>query len=362
MRAHFRDGAVVRTTLSSLIELADGGADEGAWNLLAYSGTFRGHAGGEFTLDDEAFLEMVANFERGGIDLPMTYGHPRSSTEAAMTGASGWIAELDAREGEGRSELWGRVLWTERAKAMIAADEIRYVSIVFDSAGTDAVTGEDIGWTLYEAGAVLAPFLADQPKIAADQSAGREQMSETRALGAGLDALGAALAEAGVDVEDVEAWLLDNAEQIATMVAEPEGDGESESDGGEGEAMAAGLREALSVARDRITALEREVEGARGREIEGMVDSAIARGALPEDRRDRMIALGRSSREALTEVLELVGDARPPTDSQYRPASPDQSTKLSRAQQAQLGVFLSAGYDRSQALAKVRELAGEEKS
>jgi phage I-like protein len=351
----------VRTTLSSLIELADDGADSGVWNLLAYSGTFRGHVGGEFRLDADAFVQMVANFNRGGIDLPMTYGHPRSSTEAAMTGASGWITALEVRESEGRVELWGRVAWTKRAKTMIASDELRYVSIVFDSAGTDPVTGDDIGWVLYEAGAVLAPFLTQQPKIAADQSAGRDQMSDERkALGAGLDALGAALAEAGLEVEDVEAWLLDNAEAIAKMIAAPAED-EGESESGDGEAMAAGLREALSVARDRITALEREVDGARGREIEGMVDAAISRGALPEDRRDRMIALGRSSREALTEVLELVGDARPPTDSQYRPASPDQSTKLSRAQQAQLRVFMSSGYDRGQALAKVRELAGEEK-
>jgi len=66
-----------------------------------------------------------------GRPLPVDWEH--ASELAAPLGkeapAAGWIEELQARDG---GSIWGRVEWTERAKAQIQAREYRFISPVFD--------------------------------------------------------------------------------------------------------------------------------------------------------------------------------------------------------------------------------------
>ncbi|CUH80719.1 Mu-like prophage I protein [Tropicibacter naphthalenivorans] len=81
---------------------------------------------------------MLAAFDAGGIDLPMDYEHQNDRPEAKLSGpvpAAGWINELAARA----DGIWGRVEWTERARALIAAREYRFL---FPSMLAEKTTGK----------------------------------------------------------------------------------------------------------------------------------------------------------------------------------------------------------------------------
>jgi len=71
--------------------------------------------------------EVVAAFNRS---LPVDWEH--ASEIAAPQGqpapAAGWIEELQARDD---GSIWGRVEWTERGRAQVAAREYRFISPVF---------------------------------------------------------------------------------------------------------------------------------------------------------------------------------------------------------------------------------------
>lgn len=82
--------------------------------------------------------KILAAFEKFGMPLPGDYEHQSmtASEKTQPTGASGWIEAMEVR---GNGEIWGKVKWTEKAAAMIAAGEYRYISPVFDY---NAKTGE----------------------------------------------------------------------------------------------------------------------------------------------------------------------------------------------------------------------------
>lgn len=80
-----------------------------------------------FLLDEPE--AVIAAFNAGGIDLPLDYEHQNDRPEAKLSGpvpAAGWVKELATRA----AGIWGRVEWTERARAMIAAREYRFLSTV----------------------------------------------------------------------------------------------------------------------------------------------------------------------------------------------------------------------------------------
>lgn len=105
----------------------EGAAVAPEWVELVPAGEFSGRDGrGPFRLDAAAVL---AAFERGGIDLPVDYDHQtlQADAKAGPVPAAGWIKALEVREGS----LWGRVAWTEKAAALIAQREYRFLSPVF---------------------------------------------------------------------------------------------------------------------------------------------------------------------------------------------------------------------------------------
>ncbi|HUO06432.1 MAG TPA: phage protease [Candidatus Binataceae bacterium] len=100
------------------------------WIELVPAGVFFGRDGrGPFRLDDPASVIAASGALKMEAGLPVDYDH--ATDFAAPAGnpapAAGWIRELTARAGA----LWGRVEWTVRAAAAIAAHEYRYVSPVF---------------------------------------------------------------------------------------------------------------------------------------------------------------------------------------------------------------------------------------
>lgn len=72
---------------------------------------------------------IVAATRSVGLPLPVDYDHQtdRAASNGRPAPAAGWIVDMEARS----DGIFGRVEWTARASAMIAAGEYRYLSPVF---------------------------------------------------------------------------------------------------------------------------------------------------------------------------------------------------------------------------------------
>lgn len=98
------------------------------WIQLLPAGQFNGRDGRGPYLTDAQFI--LTEFAGWGMSLPIDYEH-QSLEAAAKVGpvpGAGWIRELQNRDGE----IWGRVDWTDTAKALIGKREYLFISPVFD--------------------------------------------------------------------------------------------------------------------------------------------------------------------------------------------------------------------------------------
>ena len=75
--------------------------------------------------DDQAFAQVVAEFERRGTDLVIDFEH--QSMKDGPNPAAGWIKRL-AADAEG---LWAQVEWTPPAAELLRNKQYRYLSPVF---------------------------------------------------------------------------------------------------------------------------------------------------------------------------------------------------------------------------------------
>ena len=87
---------------------------------------------GTFVLDADAAGLIVAEFENHETELPVDYGHQTLGGEYSapdgIARAAGWLSKLwFSEEGGGLRAL---VRWTDKAREMIRADELRYLSPV----------------------------------------------------------------------------------------------------------------------------------------------------------------------------------------------------------------------------------------
>lgn len=100
------------------------------WIELLPAGTFNGRDGrGPFRVEDPANVIASTRALAMAAGLPIDYDHATDFGAPAgrPAPAAGWIVEFAVRSGA----VWGRVEWTARAAAAIAAREYRYVSPVF---------------------------------------------------------------------------------------------------------------------------------------------------------------------------------------------------------------------------------------
>lgn len=79
---------------------------------------------GNFTVDNDSFLAMCADFAAHGNDLVIDYEHQTLKDMQAPAG--GWITELVLSDGA----ICGRVNWTAKAAEYLANREYRYLSPV----------------------------------------------------------------------------------------------------------------------------------------------------------------------------------------------------------------------------------------
>lgn len=120
-------------------------ADPPEWVMLLPAGEFSGRDGrGPYRTDAES---IIAAFGEWGMPLHGDYNHQaiRADEKAGPVPASGWVQELEEREGA----IWGRVEWTQAAAAHISAKEYRYLSPVFsyDPADSRVVALSGFGLT-----------------------------------------------------------------------------------------------------------------------------------------------------------------------------------------------------------------------
>lgn len=90
---------------------------------------------GELMFDEAAAASVLADYEAGGVDLPLDYDHAMADPSARPSDriAAGWFRP-EVRAGE----LWAAdVKWTPRGKAAVEAREYRYTSLWGDVELTD---------------------------------------------------------------------------------------------------------------------------------------------------------------------------------------------------------------------------------
>lgn len=132
-------------TLSSALNVALDGTVPDWVELIPAGPTIVGQDGRAWTLPDPQAL--IAAFERRNSALVVDWEH--ASEHRARHGldapAAGWIDLLQERAGA----IWGRVTWTDKAAAQIAAREYRYLSPVFtyEKAGQRIVELISVGLT-----------------------------------------------------------------------------------------------------------------------------------------------------------------------------------------------------------------------
>jgi len=133
------------------------------WLKIGVSGKWEGHRAGSFEMDQITFDQMVANYEKAGIDIVCDYEHQTLFGDTAP--ASGWIKkEPISLKAEG-GELFSAIEWTDNAKAYIEAKEYRYLSPVFAPNTISQTDGSNIGWTLHSVALTNKPFLEELGEV-----------------------------------------------------------------------------------------------------------------------------------------------------------------------------------------------------
>lgn len=147
---------------SRVVVTPDG--ETAAWNQLMPLGRwFRpDFPKGGIDISAGMLKTLVENWVRAGKpSLPVDYNHEEEGP------ASGWIQQLELRD----DGLWGLVSWTEKARAAIKSDELRYLSPTFALQSMDRRTGLPQGPWLFGAGLLNDPFFDSMPRVAASRGA-----------------------------------------------------------------------------------------------------------------------------------------------------------------------------------------------
>lgn len=138
-------------------------AKDAPWQKIGITGKWDGHSSGTFEMNQTIFEQMVANYERSGIDVVVDYEH--QTLWGGEAPASGWIPKDPLSLKAENGELLARIEWTDRAKSMIMAGEYRYLSPVFAPNTLSQTDGANIGWTLHSVALTNKPFLEELGEV-----------------------------------------------------------------------------------------------------------------------------------------------------------------------------------------------------
>lgn len=144
------------------------------WNPLFPEGEWVHHTGGRQAYTPELVAEFIANWEAAGRPaLPVTLGHvpddlPFADREEAAK-AKGWIEDLRASDGGGLA-IEAAIKWNDAGKALIDADEVRYISPEWSMKHIDRRSGKVGGAWIYGAALTNNPFFNSMPRVAASDA------------------------------------------------------------------------------------------------------------------------------------------------------------------------------------------------
>lgn len=144
--------------LKASIEMTDS-----PWITIGVSGKWEGHIAGTFEMNQNVFEQMIANFDKGGIDIVCDYEHQTLYGDTAP--ASGWIKQTPISLKAETGTLQAQIEWTEKAKAHIEAKEYRYLSPVFAPNTISQADASNIGWTLHSVALTNKPFLEELGEV-----------------------------------------------------------------------------------------------------------------------------------------------------------------------------------------------------
>lgn len=259
-----------------LVSLAAAAEGDG-WVHIMPAGEIAGRDGrGPYRLEDpeavlaasrDALLEMVVDYDHQ-TDLAAVRG------VGGVAPAAGWIKELQARE----DGIWGRVEWTEKGQAAIAAREYRYLSPVFHHTREGKVVR------------ILRASLTNNPNLPVKALASREQSPE----------------ELEPDGGDMTTELV---QQLAAALGAP--------DGTEGEALvgfARDLRTRMDAQTTAIASMAKAVGKGEDAEVDDVVTAvAAATTAQPDPKKyvpaDLVISLQAQVNELRADKTAQVVDA-----------------------------------------------------
>jgi len=148
-------------------------------------GAITGRDGRTWLWDTQAQRDVLNEYAKRGIDLPLDWEHAthHRAENGETAPAAGWIDTLEIRDGA----LMGRVQWTPRGREQVQAREYRFISPVFEYAANTARIAR-----LISAGLTNRPNLPLRA-LNREASLSPEQeypMTRTAELAAGIAALG----------------------------------------------------------------------------------------------------------------------------------------------------------------------------
>lgn len=268
------------------------------WIKLLPIGRFAGRDGrGPYEVADQAHAEqIIAASLKGDLEPVVDYDHQTDLAAVKDVGgtapASGWIKEMQARA----DGIWGRIEWTDKAKAALHAREYRYFSPVFPHSKS---TGRVM--------AILRGGLTNKPNLAlgalaseADQPNGDTDLDKSKlakALGLSDDATEDDI-HAAITAMNERATGLALAAQAAGLAA----------DAAAGDVVTAiNAKGAADDKGDVVVSLQAEVnqlKADRAKEQgEAAVDAAIKAGKITPAARDTFIALHASNRAQFDAIV-----------------------------------------------------------
>ena len=206
----------------------------------------------DFEFDRATGEMIIEQFVRRGRAMAIDYDHesvgPEYRAANTIARAAGWIEAMFYRDGQG---LYGQVKWTDQARELIRTDQMRYLSpAIWRNKKTGKVTG------MHSAALTVNPAIVGGLPVTATRTT-RERKDDTMPD----EMAGAMTADPGVLIGEIKS-LLDISdipdEGDTTSVLKAIRDAlkskpskpDAEADSGDGEEMAANVRQALSLKPD----------------------------------------------------------------------------------------------------------------
>ncbi len=126
----------------------------------------------KFAITRADVATLVANFrkrESGEVVIDYDHSTEYAAGSGAPSPAAGWLKSIEDGPDD-RGVLWGLAQFTEKARAMLAAKEYKYISPVINWAARDRRTGEIQGATLTSVALTNIPVLDAMPALALSEA------------------------------------------------------------------------------------------------------------------------------------------------------------------------------------------------